>query len=170
MDDYLSKPIVAAELVRALRRWLADRPTVNPGSPVAVFASSRYRQTGELDSGQIGDLCELDPDGAAGFLAHMVGDYESTVLECLPGIRLALAESDPAALEDVAHKLKGAASQVGARLVHDAAAQLVALARSGTTQGGGEVLAELESAVPRTSAALRSVIVEVERADIPLAS
>jgi HPt (histidine-containing phosphotransfer) domain-containing protein len=133
-------------------------------------ASSRYRQTGELDSGQIAELCQLDPDGAAGFLAHMVGDYESTVVECLPGIRLALEKSDPVALEDAAHKLKGAASQVGARLVHDASARFVALARSGTTQGGGEVLAELESAVPRTSSALHSVIDEVEHADMPLAS
>ena len=170
MDDYLSKPIVAAELVRTLCRWLADRPAIAAGSPAAMNASSRYRQTGELDSGQIAELCQLDPDGAAGFLAHMVGDYESTVVECLPGIRLALEKSDPVALEDAAHKLKGAASQVGARLVHDASARFVALARSGTTQGGGEVLAELESAVPRTSSALHSVIDEVEHADMPLAS
>ena len=170
MDDYLSKPIVAAELVRALRRWLGNPPELAAGSPVAVSASSSYRQTGELDSGQIANLCELDPDGAAGFLAHMVGDYESTVVECLPGIRVALEESDPIGLEDAAHKLKGAASQVGARLVQDASARLVTLARSGTTQGGGEVLAELESAVPRTSFALHSVIVQVERADVPLAS
>jgi signal transduction histidine kinase/CheY-like chemotaxis protein/HPt (histidine-containing phosphotransfer) domain-containing protein len=168
MDDYLAKPIVAAELVRALSRWLAERPAA--AAPIPMPASSRFAQLGELDSEQISELCQLDPDGSAGFLVHMVGDYEATVAECLPAIRLALEESDSVALEDAAHKLKGAASQVGARIVHDASTRLVALARSGTTQGGGEVLVELESALPRTSSALRSVIAEVEHADIPLAS
>jgi signal transduction histidine kinase/DNA-binding NarL/FixJ family response regulator len=167
MDDYLSKPIVAAELVKALRRWLAERPARDPAAPLHLAASSSYRQTGELDSDQIAELCQLDPDGSAGFLAHMVGDYEATAAECLPGIRLALDNADPRALEEAAHKLKGGASQVGARLVHDACGRLVALARLGTTRGGGEVLAGLESALPRTSSALHSVVAEVEHADIP---
>jgi signal transduction histidine kinase/ActR/RegA family two-component response regulator/HPt (histidine-containing phosphotransfer) domain-containing protein len=168
MDDYLSKPIVAAELVKALSRWLADRPTTS--APIPMPTSIRFTRIGELDPGQISELCQLDPDGSAGFLAHMVGDYERTAAECLPAIRLALEAADPYALEEAAHKLKGGASQVGARLVQDASARLVALARSGTTQGGGEVLVELESALPRTVSALQSVIAEVEHADIPLAS
>jgi signal transduction histidine kinase/CheY-like chemotaxis protein len=168
MDDYLSKPIVAAELRKALRRWLAERPAA--AAPIRMPASSRLAQLGELDSDQISELCQLDPDGSAGFLVHMVGDYETTVAECLPAIRLAFETAEPLALEDAAHKLKGASSQVGARLVHDASARLIALARSGTTQGGGELLVELESALPRTSAALHSVIAEVEHADFPLAS
>ena len=130
----------------------------------------RFTHTGELDPDQISELCQLDPDGSAGFLVHMVADYEGTAAECLPAIRIALESADPYALEEAAHKLKGAASQVGARAVQDASARLVALARSGSMQGGGEVLAELESAQPRTSSALKSVIAEVERADIPLAS
>ena len=100
----------------------------------------------------------------------MVSDYEATAAECLPAIRAALDSADAAALQDAAHKLKGSASQVGARLVQDASARLVGLARSGTTEGGGEVLEELESALPRASVALHSVIGEVERADMPLAS
>lgn len=170
MDDYLAKPIVAAELVRALRRWLADRRETQAASPLTVSASSRYRQTGELDSGQIAVLCELDPDGAAGFLTQMVADYESTAVECLPAIRRAMDDSDPVALEDAAHKLKGSASQVGARLVQDAAARLVAIARSGSTQGGGDVLSELESSLPSTAAALHSVIDGVQHIELPLAS
>jgi signal transduction histidine kinase/ActR/RegA family two-component response regulator len=170
MDDYLSKPIVASELVTALRRRLAERPAIAAAAPVPLPASSRYRHAGELDWDQIAELCQLDPDGSAGFLAHMVGDYEATVAECLPGIRLALRKSDPHGLEDAGHKLKGAASQVGARLVHDACARLVTMARLGTTQGGREVLVELESALPRTSSALHSVIAEVGHADFPLAS
>jgi CheY-like chemotaxis protein/HPt (histidine-containing phosphotransfer) domain-containing protein len=170
MDDYLAKPIVAAELVRALRRWLPDRQAVAGGAPTPVPASNLYRQTGELDAAQIAELCQLDPDGAAGFLAHMVADYEATAIECLPAIRAALDGGDAVALEDAAHKLKGSASQVGARLVQDAAARLVALARAGTSEGGGEVLEELEAALPRATVALHSVIGEVERADMPLAS
>ena len=169
MDDYLAKPIVAAELVRVLRRWLADRPAATD-SAVSAEMARLYRQNGDLDSGQIAGLCELDPDGTAGFLAHMVSDYEATATECLRAIRAALGAADAIGLEDAAHKLKGAASQVGARLVEDASSRLVALARSGTTRGGGEVLADLESALPRTAAALRSVIVEVGRAEVPLAS
>ncbi len=170
MDDYLSKPIVAADLVKALRRWLAERPVIDAAAPVPLPAAGSYRQTGELDSDQIAELCQLDPDGSYGFLAHMVADYETTVAECLPRIRLTLETADPNGLEDAAHKLKGAASQVGARLVEDASARLVALARSGETQSGREVLVELEAALPRTSSALHAVIAEVGHADLPLAS
>jgi signal transduction histidine kinase/FixJ family two-component response regulator/HPt (histidine-containing phosphotransfer) domain-containing protein len=164
MDDYLPKPIVAAELTRMLRRWLGDRPAETASSTTATPARSPYALGGELDQDQIAELCRLDPDGSAGFLAHMVGDYELTVGEALPAIRQAIGGTDPNDLEEAAHKLKGGASQVGARLVEDVANRLVALARSGSTQGGGE-LVDLEVALATTASALHTLLAEVEHSE-----
>jgi signal transduction histidine kinase/DNA-binding response OmpR family regulator len=159
MDDYLSKPIVAADLAATLRRWLSEQRSVGPFA-AAAFAAAASADTGKgvIDQAQVAGLFELDPDGSDGFFATMVESYRATVAETLPGIRAALLAGAPDALEDAAHKLKGVAANLGACRVHESASRLVALARSETTTGGDAILADLEAALGPAEDALRALL------------
>lgn len=158
MNDYLSKPIVASELAAALRRWLPEEKPVGPVAASALASMASSDPYGVVDRGQIASLFELDPDGSAGFLATMVESYEATVSETMPGIRTAVEAHDPDGLEDAAHKLKGVAANLGARRVHGCAASLVALARTGTTDGSEPILSDLEDALAPAEDALRAML------------
>ena len=162
MDDYLSKPIVLADLAATLRRWLSGEPAAGPVAGTALAAAALAAAgplgaDGVIDQGQMAELFELDPDGSAGFIGAMVESYEATVAETVPMIRAAVDAAEPEALEDAAHRLKGVAANLGVRRVNDAAARLVALARSGTTAGGDTILADLDAALGPASAALSAL-------------
>jgi CheY-like chemotaxis protein/HPt (histidine-containing phosphotransfer) domain-containing protein len=157
MDDYLAKPIATGDLVRMLRRWLPDRQSETAAEPepraIRVTRSGR-----ELDGARIAELCALDPDSSAGFLAHMVADYEATLKDTIPAIRAAVESGDVHALEEAAHKLKGTAAQLGAVRVNDGAVRLLALCRSGSLLGAELILADLEGTLAPTVSALRELL------------
>jgi signal transduction histidine kinase/CheY-like chemotaxis protein/HPt (histidine-containing phosphotransfer) domain-containing protein len=160
MNDYLAKPIVVAKLEAALLRCLPGATNVGPVAAAALAAVAEFDTSGALDQAQISELLSLDPDGTLGFLPAMFESFEATLAETLPGIRAALADDDPEQLEDSAHKLKGVAANLGMRHVHDATARLVALARSGTTQGGDALLETLEAALAPAADAIRALLAE----------
>jgi hypothetical protein len=157
MDDYLPKPIVPADLALALRRWLPEgRPVNGPSTDIRVSDAPR-QDNGAIDHAKIAELCELDPDGSAGFLAGMIEGYEVTVAETIPDIREAILSSDPHALEEAAHKLKGGAANLGARYVNDCATRLLTLARSGSTTGSETIFAELEASLEPAATVLATI-------------
>jgi CheY-like chemotaxis protein/HPt (histidine-containing phosphotransfer) domain-containing protein len=152
MNDYLPKPIVPGDLAAILRRWLPEGRAIGHFAGGGVVAP--MDRLAVIDAGQIAELLELDPNGEAGFLAAMVDSYLETVAETVPAIRAALAGSDPNALDEAAHRLKGVAGNLGARCVFDCAARLVALGRARTTVGGDAIFAELEEALVPANEAL----------------
>ena len=157
MDDYLPKPIVPADLALALRRWLPEgRPVNGPSTDIRVSDAPR-QDNGAIDHAKIAELCELDPDSSAGFLAGMIEGYEVTVAETIPDIREAILSSDPHALEEAAHKLKGGAANLGARYVNDCATRLLTLARSGSTTGSETIFAELEASLEPAATVLATI-------------
>jgi HPt (histidine-containing phosphotransfer) domain-containing protein len=108
MDDFLSKPIRPADLIRVLRgSKVAVRATPEPESPLdlSVFASLR----------------EI-VDGVPGALRDMVRQYITTGEELIKAVSDALVRRDCGAARLAAHSLKGASAQMGAR--HVAAAAL----------------------------------------------
>ena len=165
MDDYLAKPIVTAELIRTLRRWLPDRTAVATTGEPEPRAIRLARSGKELDTARIAELCALDPDGSAGFLAHMIADYETTLNETVPAIRAAVESGDALGLEEAAHKLKGTAAQLGARRVNDAAVRLLVLCRSGSLAGAELILADLQGAQSPTVTALRGLLTQTADED-----
>jgi signal transduction histidine kinase/DNA-binding NarL/FixJ family response regulator len=161
MDDYLAKPIVTGDLIKTLRRWLPDRSQIaNSGDVPQAIRSARSGQ--EIDISRIAELSELDPDGSAGFLANMIGDYEATLAETVPRIREAIESGDAHELEEAAHKLKGTAAQLGARRVNDAAIRMLTLCRSGSLSGADLILADLQAALSPTVSALRALLAEAD--------
>ena len=125
MNDYLSKPIKLGVLRDALNRWLVSEDRDASSQPEAP--ESRAGNS-VIDMTFLAELCEQIGDA--------VDRMISLFLEDLPGyieqLRAASAEHDVATIGNVAHTLKGAASNIGAGRLAQKALQLEEEARSGT--------------------------------------
>jgi two-component system sensor histidine kinase/response regulator len=142
-DEYLAKPIRAAELFAALGRMRAGN--IGPGSSPAPIEADVLPS-----SLAVIDLKET---------LHRVGDQETLeelaklfIEECpklMAQIRQSLATSDGISLERSAHSLQGAAASLGAPGISRASQELQKLARSGHWIGARSVFASLEGEIAR---------------------
>src|SRR5262249_38597912 len=144
MDDYLVKPVRFEELEASLRRW------VNPQGPATVA-----------------NLVPADGDAADDLPAHNAVLKEVTVARLrqlgldlhsvlpsflvdaqlgLTALRGALEQEDLRAIRDQAHRLKGAATIVGAEEIRGLAAVLEALPRDAALADAGGVIDALDAA------------------------
>jgi len=155
MDDYVSKPIVPAELVAALEKWLPteEGPTLLPPSASVSAANAEA----------------LPVFDRAGFETRLMGDSELIVeiatgfLEDVPTKLAALAEAvrhgDPAEASRLAHSLKGASANVGAVAMSAVAGALEAAGSAGRMEKVAALAPDLEAAfallAPRMKELLR---------------
>ncbi len=99
MDDFLSKPITAKELERALR---GARPNAAP------FLGESALGAKELDA-----LRRLTA-GSPEILVQIIDDYVETAARLVKAVREATERGDLKAIEHAAHSLKGSSGQMGA--------------------------------------------------------
>ena len=97
MDDYVSKPIVVQVLAEVLERWIGQQPLSLP----------------VLDLQRLATLRELGERRGADLVTKLVDLFERDATGAVAEIRAAVDEHDRAALEAAAHRLKGAASNLG---------------------------------------------------------
>jgi two-component system sensor histidine kinase/response regulator len=122
MNDFLVKPIDPQDMWAVLVRWI--RPGKGAAAPAAPTAMPRA-QPGELPQGIAGLDTALGLARMAGkkplYLA-MLRRYAAGQAQAGREIRDALAASDRATAERIAHTLKGVSGNVGATAVQDLAA------------------------------------------------
>jgi HPt (histidine-containing phosphotransfer) domain-containing protein len=174
MDDYLSKPVQRDDLLFALQRHLGglrDGTPATPGAqrvdPSTLLCTDVPRLTTEairaLDPLAIRLIDETRTD-ELDTLDHMLGELVTMFAVQAPEQMAAMADAVDAGdidrFRDDAHTLKGTALSLGATRVGVIAAQLHLLAKTGTTEGAGPLLALLDAAFRQTVVGLRA---EVER-------
>jgi HPt (histidine-containing phosphotransfer) domain-containing protein len=123
MDDILSKPYSLAELTRLMRQWvdttqIARQPAVPEGAP---------RNLTLVDIADVTGIDSLAGDMPSTLYSRLVKLFEASSEDALSRIGVALTAHDWKSAQQSAHKLKGAAGNVGA---HEFAAQLAELERS----------------------------------------
>ncbi len=134
MDDYLMKPIDPAVLRNRLESALGGTSRTAPTGAHAGAACL------PLDVAALQDRIGDDED----FLAELLGVFVSTIDEQVVALLAAAARGDPTAVARHAHVIKGAAGNVSADALMQAAASIEARARAGAA--GPEDFAALHSA------------------------
>ncbi len=158
MDDYLTKPVDAREVERALRTW-ADLPDSVATEAPAARAPSPDVISGVLDADRIMVLEELVKDGTS-FFERTAASFMGRVGDQLLAIRAAVDRSNANSLLTSAHQLKGSALNLGLPRVAAAAARLEALGIAGHTEGSGGLLDELTAEVEVAVSALQRATAE----------
>jgi signal transduction histidine kinase/DNA-binding response OmpR family regulator/HPt (histidine-containing phosphotransfer) domain-containing protein len=126
MNDHIAKPIDPEILFGALLRWIAPRGShaAPVGNPVLnTSASDLEPGSGSLEIPEIDTAAALRRTGGSpkrykGLLGRFADSQAQTVRE----IRAALSGNDTATAKRLAHSLKGAAGNLGAAALAEAAA------------------------------------------------
>jgi len=141
MDDYVSKPMTASSLQRALKRSAA--PGEGAAPPAAPAPPS-------LDPTTLRALREFQPAK----VLELVERFQSHAAEQVVAIRRAIDVGDAEGLAQAAHGLKGSSGTIGARPLAAICAELEVLGRQQALAGAAELAARLEDEHRRVDRAL----------------
>lgn len=151
MDDYLSKPVLKEDLQRLLNHWSqliaqsaggssnqAASEAASPASPAESRDPSSPTQPYPIDSAYLDQVSGGDRGFQRELLQVFIQDCETQ----LPQLRQAIAGCNAEGMRRIAHRLKGASSNVGANAFCQVVRELehlgVALAQQGS-QGGHDL-------------------------------
>jgi len=141
MDDYVSKPLVAAELDRVIGRWLPTARSVLAPSASALAS---------LDPARVAELRELGEPVLASLAAAFREQGPSDAGQVLGAVEA----GDAQALRGSAHKLKGSALAIGATRLGQTCARLEAMGQAGTLDEVPELAQGLQALVEEAGQAL----------------
>ena len=112
MDDYIAKPVSPAVLETTLDRWIHSAP---PGAGADAGAGAQVSEP-EVDpiTRRLEELRGADTDPERALVDRLVTSFSARVPDYLGTVADAVTAADAAALEDRAHSLKGAATNIGA--------------------------------------------------------
>jgi PAS domain S-box-containing protein len=162
MDDYLSKPLLLAELVAALlrssqRRAPARRPSAAPPPP-APLAMPRpaVPESPVLDRSVLKKLRDMLGPKAAATLPVLLGQFLADGSKLLADQRRALAEGKAVELSRAAHTLKSNAATLGALALCAVQKELERLAKGGSVDGAEGLVRKGEEEFARAKEALEA--------------
>ncbi|WP_284764448.1 PAS domain S-box protein [Arthrobacter sp. efr-133-R2A-63] len=145
MDDYLSKPVDLAALDEALERWIPRPVTAEAEGPA-------------LDPARLAVLRELGPADGPGLLRGAADAFRRGVPSSVAALQQGLDGGGGDALEQAAHKLKGAAANIGATGAAALCQELEDLGREPGGRHGPELLARLLTELARVEKELENAL------------
>ena len=163
MDECLSKPINAKQLLDSLDGHLAGRKTIlEPApraesrpehSPVPIHSHPRYRlsTSAAVDPAVLEQLWLL---GGAEFLSELIDDFEADAGRLKQALQASVAAQAVDETAFHAHALLSAAANMGAPAVQALCHDLQAMAGSDLASRGGKVVGDLVYELGRVSACL----------------
>jgi HPt (histidine-containing phosphotransfer) domain-containing protein len=136
MNGHLSKPVVRAELLDAVERWLlsADVTAAQPESAAPPPSDALVDEAA---------LRELEEDVTAELLPRVIRTFVDETEGRLSAIESSLAGGDLVALAGEAHALKGAAGTFGAGALHNLALEMELAARAEDREAARALLPRL---------------------------
>ena len=165
MDDYMSKPVKAADFQVILQRWAPrDDETIEIDGEAsgtngneaetqweAPLSTAIAPSTAAIDSTSLDDtvVAQMRSLAAATDVTLLEQIFESFLSDGearLADLSSALEKQDAASLHGTAHALKGAAANIGAPRMAGLAAQLQDLGESGALDGAAALIEELQTA------------------------
>jgi PAS domain S-box-containing protein len=141
MDDFLTKPFDEAQIVAALRRWIA---------PLEREATDRYEAADKpipatIDTAAIAAIRAMDSKGGDALLKSVVVKFLATTPALVTTIREKFASGDAEAVWRTAHSLKSSAGALGAKLLAQHCASIEITAREKGIDAVKDLIATLET-------------------------
>ncbi|MDR6415482.1 response regulator [Pseudarthrobacter sulfonivorans] len=166
MDDYLSKPVDAAELDAALTRWIPERASqllavtggttgTAPGATTDIVTAARPPS---VDPDRLAILRGLGPEDGLGLLPAATEAFRKDVPARLAALRAAVNNGGGPALTQAAHALRGAAANIGATAVAALCGELEEMGRSGKHDAGPHLVSRLEAELVAADAELDAAL------------
>ncbi|MCR1163641.1 response regulator [Paenarthrobacter sp. UW852] len=150
MDDYVSKPVDLDTLREVLGRWVPD------AEPLQAAAAPPSNAV-VLDEQRLQILRELGPEDGLGLLPDAIKAFREDAQGALEKLQSGLDAGQAAAVEAAAHKLAGAAANIGAVGAADLCRNLERLGRAGgpdIAATGPGLLVELRAELAQVNDAL----------------
>jgi signal transduction histidine kinase/CheY-like chemotaxis protein len=148
MDDFVQKPVALEDLRATLSRCGGPEPT----APAAPVEETVGEGSFPLDPKRLDSLRRLGETAGKPIVQPLIETYLAETPRRLARMREAVARSDAADLNFVAHSLKGISAQLGVVRVAEISAQLERMGAEAELGGAEQLLAalerELERAVP----------------------
>jgi CheY-like chemotaxis protein len=149
MDDYLAKPLAAAELFRVMDRVLAGMPAAEPVPP------ARGRPETLLDPATLLAACDDD----ATILRKLIQVFRANAPGALARVCGAVQEGDTSRLREAAHRLRGLLSTFSAMAAAEAA-RLETMGAGGQLDDAASTLDGLTEMVERLGSQLEGLSIE----------
>ena len=147
MDDFLGKPVRAAEVDTMLERVIGVQPTAQPQTPTTSSSL--------IDPGTVLSGCDGDP----ALLADMIQLFDAEAPKLLARVEAAARSSDAEQLRTSAHALRGYVSAFSSSAAK-AAEVLERLGIEGRAGVAGEPYQTLSRAVEELRTALATLTIE----------
>ncbi len=157
MNDFLTKPIRINDLHQAISKAVSLKPGEIEGD-IKVEAQQEEETTQEnpiLDPQVLDSLRQLAGAKASTLINTIIGQYFEDSPEKLQAIATAAAEKDADALRKAAHSLRSSSANLGAITVAELCKTVENIARTGTTEGTSEAIAQLPTEYAKVEIALQ---------------
>lgn len=142
MDDFVAKPIRLEDLQAAVDRRMVRTPEA---SVLTSDVSVPFEHGSVvLDRAQFDHLCELQDDDDPDFIRDLIDLFLVETPRRIGEMYAARLAQDVRTLAQIAHTVKGAAANFGARAVQTRCHQIEALARAGKLAEVDDLLSGLE--------------------------
>jgi len=152
MNDYLLKPVVIADLLEMLNKWIGFGPVKQVASATTTIvceAGNSILNRDELLQRTMGNKV---------LTRNMANMFVDSIPKYLESIRNALAAGDSAALVKSSHKLKGSAATVTLSSLSAVAYKMESLAESGELECFEQLLPELEQQIAQAVEAVQNML------------
>ncbi len=154
MTGVLTKPFQFTELLAVLRQAVAADPPPEPAAPEPVAAAPPQQDShSPLDAAAMEQL-ELLVGGDRKALAELIASHLENSTDHLTKLRRAVDVADAAAIEQLAHSLKGSTGLFGALELSQRCAVLEQLGRENRCQDAAAAFAAASQEAERVRAAL----------------
>jgi two-component system sensor histidine kinase/response regulator len=154
MDDYVSKPVSREELGAVLGKWVSGTPAYRV--PAGEHAESRADSA--LDREVISSMRGLQGEGETDIVAELAGMFLQDARPRLSALEEAVLNADAAAVESLAHTLKGSSGNMGARGMSAFCARLEDAGASGDLSQSFGLLERLKEEFLRVNRAFEAEI------------
>ena len=143
MNDYLPKPVTQESLESVIRKWEQLASAAGEG-PAAIPAGPVSGPDECIAPGRMAELKELALGAESGWLETLIRKFLDDAAERLEKLRAACLGGEPDVVAEVAHALKGSSAAMGAGEMRRVAERLQIMGKSGSLEGAGALLDDLE--------------------------